>query len=82
MRVCVPVTFYVEVEFDVDGEDLAEIAGDAEYITRLQQHTAEGALKTVFDGTVVDEMVENITDTTGWCIQSLSIYQEPINENG
>lgn len=79
MKITVPVTLFVDVEFDIDGEDLAEIQNDPN--TNLQAETDGVVRQWLYDNINPDDLVEYITDATGWCISGLSLTQDIVENN-
>lgn len=72
MRIKVPVTIEVEVDFDteVDGVDaIQEI--DRTAIERKSKDAIAECLHQNAGMGLADDMVEYITDETGWCINGL-----------
>lgn len=61
------VPVWVDIAFDLesDGEVVPESAVDPAAVRR--------AVMSVMEGSCLDHLVDEITDQTGWCIQSLSL---------
>lgn len=70
MKISVPVLMMVEVEFDteVDGE---VVIPDRDQLVIRSHKAVVDTLHASEE--LVDEMLERITDATGWCIQALSM---------
>jgi hypothetical protein len=75
MKITVPVTINVEVEFDMTDEEAATfLDGEDLGMVNLTTSTRRAISEALHQDTgLVDDMVEYITDETGWCINSLSM---------
>lgn len=75
MKITVPVTINVEVEFDMTDEEAATfLDGEDLGMVNLFKSTQRAVGEALHQTTgLVDDMVEFITDETGWCISNLSM---------
>ena len=77
MRITVPVTINVEVDFDMTDEEAASYQGGEdlglENLTRSTQRAVAECLHQNAGTGLLDDMVEFVTDETGWCITNLNM---------
>lgn len=77
MRITVPVMITVEVEFDMTEEEAATFQDGQdlglENLTRSTRRAIQECLHQNTGMGLTDDLVEYITDETGWCISSLSL---------
>lgn len=66
MKITVPLT--IEIYFDIDEEDLKDV--DPKSLTEDAQYAA---LEVIHQDIIADEIVEAITEHTGWCIRALAL---------
>ena len=72
MKISVPVTLTVDVEFDMDRDECpGEELPSPERLGELARQAVVDALHA--DDVLMDDMVERITDGTGWCILGISM---------
>ena len=67
----VPITIFVDIDFDTenDGEDL----GDGDISPIAVQDAVWNSIEDVLAG---DEVVDAITDATGFCIKSIAFTMD------
>lgn len=72
MKITVPVTVSVEIDFDMTEEEAASYRGrELENLThKAKQAVAECLHQNAGTG-LADDMVEFVTDETGWCVSGL-----------
>ena len=75
MKISVPVTITVEVEFDMTPEEAASyLDGDDLGLVNLKHSTTKAIQDALHaDPDLADDMVERITDNTGWCLCAISM---------
>jgi hypothetical protein len=75
MRITVPVTINVDVEFDMTEEEAACYQdGQDMGLTNLINGTKRAIANTLHGSEgMIDEMVDAISDETGWCINGLTM---------
>lgn len=74
MKISVPVTLTVEVEFDLDQDGNGDTVLESHEVEELMLRTREAIQDTLHaEPSLADDMVERITDNTGWCLRSLSM---------
>lgn len=77
MRITVPVTITVEVEFDMTEEEAATFQDGQDLgLENLTRSTRRAVAECLHQNTgmgLTDDMVEYVTDETGWCIRGLSL---------
>ena len=75
MRITVPVTLTVEVEFDMDEHEAACLSGESDPGQQhLIERTREAIQECLHDEpSLADDMVERITNETGWCLRAFSM---------
>lgn len=61
------IPVYIDIDFDLEsyGELVSESA--------IKREAVEDAIMEVFNGPLCENMVDDITDNTGWCIKSLNV---------
>jgi len=63
--------FTVEVDIDFDLECDGEVSTEAESVD--SDDVGQTIVAKLNDGSIADELVDEITDVTGWCINSLKL---------
>jgi len=77
MRITVPVTINVEVDFDMTEEEAAAFqSGEDLGMENLVRSTGRAIAECLHQNAgmgLADDMVEFVTDETGWCITNLNM---------
>lgn len=80
MRVAITVPITVQIEFDMTEEEAAAFQSGEdpglEKLTRTTQGAIQDAIHQNAGMGLADDMVDLITEETGWCIRSLSMQTE------
>lgn len=71
MQITIPLTIDVVFDLECDGETAQEDVINKEVVARAVADALHGDHDPLMELTEI--MLENITDATGWCIQSLSL---------
>lgn len=80
MRVTIAVPVRVEIEFDMTEEEAAAFQDGQDLgLENLQRSAGRGITSALHHNGgmgLTDDMVEFVTDETGWCIRSLSMQTD------